>query len=116
VPRDWHPDGVSALSALHGQEFKRGMPMMWEWRNADCTGNDETIDNWPMLGIRQEEFMLLLNPVTGLQALYDTIADEPQTRNLIADKPDLARTLAGQIEEYSRSLPGYATRPGAPDG
>ncbi|MFC1805347.1 hypothetical protein ACFL09_00005, partial [Planctomycetota bacterium] len=86
------------------------VPMMWEWRNASCSSNDETIDNWPMLGIRQEEFMLLMNPVTGLQALYDTMADESQTRNLVADKPDLAGTLAGQIEEYSRSLTGLGMR------
>ena len=113
VPVDWNPDGVSALSALEGRDFKRGMPMMWEWRNADCTGNDESIAGWPMLGIRLEEFMLLANPVTGQQALYDTMADEGQTRNLTADKPDLARALAGQIEDYSRSLPGYPTRQGA---
>jgi hypothetical protein len=64
-----------------------------------------------MLGIRHEEYMLLCNPVSGLTALYDTCADEGQTRNLAADKPDLVRTLAGQIEDYSRSLPGYPTRP-----
>ena len=113
VPRSWHPDGVSALSALHGQEFRRGMPMMWEWRNADCTGNDESIAGWPMLGIRLEEFMLLMNPVTGQRALYDTCADEAQTRDLYADKPQLAHDLAAQIEDYSKSLPGYPTRPRA---
>lgn len=113
VPRDWHPDGVSAVSALNGEEFRRNQPMMWEWRNADCSGNDEAITGWPMLGIRREEYMLLLNPVTGDRALYDTFADESQTRNLIADKAELARDLAGQIEDYSRSLPGYSTRPKA---
>ena len=113
MPLSWDPDGVSALSALRGQEFSRGRPMMWEWRNANCTGNDETIDNWPMLGIRQEEYMLLMNPVSGLLALYDTVAAASQTRNLAADKPELTRALAGQIEDYSRSLPGYATRPRA---
>ena len=113
MPRNWAPDGVSALDALHGREFKRGLPMMWEWRNADCRGNDEHVDGWPMLGIRQDEYMLLHNPVSGLQALYDTYADENQSRNLVADKTDLARTLAGQIQDYSRSLPGYATRPGS---
>ena len=56
--------------------------------------------------------MLLLNPVTGQQALYDTMADASQARDLAPDKPDLARALAGQIEDYSRSLPGYPTRPG----
>jgi len=111
MPASWQPDGVSALSALHGQAFNRGMPMMWEWRNANCTGNDETIDNWPMLGIRHEEYMLLMNPVSGLLTLFDTMADEAQTRNLASNKPHLARDLAGQIEDYSRSLPGYATRP-----
>jgi len=111
LPSDCRPDGVSALAALHGQQFRRGMPMMWEWRNANCTGNDETIDNWPMLGVRQEEYMLLMNPVSGLSALYDTMADESQIRNLAPDKPDLVRALMGQIEDYSRSLPGYATRP-----
>ena len=90
--------------------------MMWEWRNADCTGNDESIQGWPMLGIRLEEFILLMNPVTGQRALYDTMADEAQTRDLSEDKPDLARTLAGQIEDYSRSLPGYPTRPEAVPG
>jgi len=111
MPRSWNPDGVSALAALNGSEFKRGLPMMWEWRNANCTGNDENIDNWPMLGIRLDEFMLLMNPVTGQQALYDTMVDEAQTRDLSKDKPDLVRTLAGQIQDYSRSLPGYPTRP-----
>ena len=111
LPFNWNPDGVSALSVLHGQEFKRGMPMMWEWRNGDCTGNDETVNGWPMLGIRYDEYMLLMNPVSGLKALYDTYADEGQTRNLIADKSDIARNLAGQIEDFSRSLPGYETRP-----
>ncbi|MHC4505263.1 MAG: sulfatase family protein [Planctomycetota bacterium] len=116
MPRGWNPDGTSALAALNGGEFKRGMPMMWEWRNADCTRNDDAIQGWPMLGIRLEEFILLLNPVTGQRALYDTFADEAQTRDLSADKPDLVRTLAGQIEDYSRSLPGYPTRPGAVTG
>ena len=111
LPRNWNPDGVSALSALHGEEFKRGMPMMWEWRNADCTGNDESIAGWPMLGIRHEEYMLLMNPVTGQQELYDTYADQAQTRDIRADKPDLARDLTVQIEDYSKSLPGYPTRP-----
>lgn len=112
APQNWIPDGVSVLSALHGQGFSRGMPMMWEWRNADCTGNDESITRWPMLGIRLDEFVLLTNPVTGQQALYDTMADEAQTRNLASDKPSLVRALAAQIEDYSRSLPGYPTRPG----
>jgi N-acetylgalactosamine-6-sulfatase len=111
VPRSWALDGTSACAALLGQEFRRGMPMMWEWRNANCTTNDKWINAWPMLGIRQEEYMLLMNPVNGLLGLYDTVADEGQQRNLAADKSDLARQLAGQIEDYSRSLPGYATRP-----
>jgi arylsulfatase A-like enzyme len=113
MPRRFSPDGVSALDALHGKEFERGLPMMWEWRNADCRGNDEHVDGWPMLGIRHEEYMLLHNPVSGLQALYDTYTDESQSRNLIADKSDLARMLTGQIEDFSRSLPGYPTRPGS---
>jgi hypothetical protein len=66
-----------------------------------------------MLGIRHEEYMLLHNPVSGLQALYDTYTDESQSRNLVADKSDLARMLTGQIEDFSKSLPGYATRPGS---
>ena len=111
MPFHWIPDGVSALPALHGEEFKRGLPMMWESRNADCSGNDEAIAGWPMLGIRHEEYMLLQNPVTGQQALYDTFTDAAQTRDLWADKPTLARELAVQIADYSKSLPGYSTRP-----
>ncbi len=113
VPYHWKPDGTSALAALEGRPFKRGMPMMWEWRNANCSGNDEAISGWPMLAIRLEEYILLMNPVTGQQALYDTWNDESQTRDLSRDKPDLVRDLATQIEDYSRSLPGYPTRPGA---
>jgi arylsulfatase A-like enzyme len=112
LPTSWNPDGVSAVSALRGEEFKRGNPMMWEWRNADCTGNDESIQGWPMLGIRHEEFMLLMNPVTGQRELYDTFADEAQTRDILADKPQLVSDLAVQIEDYSKALPGYSTRPG----
>ena len=64
-----------------------------------------------MLGIRHEEYMLLLNPVTGQRALYDTYADEAQQQDLCADQPVLSRDLAGQIEEFSQALPGYPTRP-----
>lgn len=111
IPRSWNPDGASALSALRGEEFRRPKPMMWEWRNADCTGNDESITGWPMLGIRHDEYMLLQNPVTGRRALYDTYIDESQSRDISADKPELVRDLSGQIGDYSKSLPGYATRP-----
>jgi hypothetical protein len=86
--------------------------MMWEWRNADCKGNDESITGWPMLGIRYDEFMLLQNPVTGQRELYDTYEDEGQERDILNDKLDLARDLSVQIEDFSQSLPGYATRPG----
>ncbi len=113
LPLHWNPDGTSALAALHGRDFRRGMPMMWEWRHADCTGQDESFRGWPMLAIRQEQFVLMQNPVTGQQALYDTVSDMGQRRDIAHDKPDLVRALAGQIEDYSRSLPGYATRPGA---
>jgi hypothetical protein len=104
---------VSALSALHEQASKCSLPVVWEWRNANCTGNDEAIAGWPMLAIRLEQVVLMVNPVSGQQALYDTIADEGQTRDLAKDKPDLVRTLAGQMEDYGRSLPGYDTRPGS---
>ena len=69
IPRILQADGASAINALHGCQFKRGNPMMWEWRNADCSGNDESITGWPMLGIRHEEFILLLNPQTRQRAL-----------------------------------------------
>mgnify|MGYP003604099653 CR=1 FL=1 len=104
MPPEWKPDGTSALSALHGGAFKRGNPMMWEWRNADCTGNDESITGWPMLGIRHGEF-------TGRQELFDTFTDPAQTRDISTDKPQLVRDLSVQIEDYSKALPGYPTRP-----
>jgi N-acetylgalactosamine-6-sulfatase len=111
IPRDWNPDGTSALSAMRGGAFKRTNPMMWEWRNADCTGNDEAVTGWPMLAIRHEEFVLLKNPATGRQKLYETFSDPAQTRDLSTDKPQLVRDLAAQIEDYSASLPGYPSRP-----
>ena len=113
LPPSWQADGVSALGALRGESFSRDLPMMWEWRNAKCTGNDQSITGWPMLGIRLDEYMLLSNPVTGQQELFDTYADEGQTRDLSADKPELVASLAGQITDFSRSLPGYPTRPGS---
>jgi N-acetylgalactosamine-6-sulfatase len=112
MPYHWKPDGVSALSALKNESFNRNQPMMWEWRGADLNGNDENVEGWPMLGIRINEFMYLSNPITGMEALYDTYHDEAQTKNIIKDKAKLASDLACQIEDYCQTLPGYSTRAG----
>ena len=107
MPTDLQPDGVNVVDAFRGNEITRKKAIMWEWR---FYHNDD--DFWPMLAIRNDQYVLITNPVLDKVELYNLKIDEQQKNNIVKEYPEVVERLNRQMEEWNTLLPGYSNRPG----
>ncbi len=110
LPDAYVPDGENILPLLRGESFTRAKPIFWEWR-----GNHTQDANWPVLGMRDQRWGLLIDDLSseasakgeGAQRieLYDLLADRAQKNNLAADQPERVVTMIAKIRKWKATLP-----------
>ena len=100
LPDDYQPDGENVLPVLRGESFSRTKPMFWEW-----PGNHRQTANWPVFGMRQGNWGLLIDKEADRVELYHLVRDREQTRNLADRHPDRVATMIRQIRQWTRTLP-----------
>ena len=114
------PDGVKFdgedLSAVwKGDKQSRAKPLFWEYGRKPQAAGEKGIRAFPYpsepdakspnVAIRDGNWKLLLNADGSGAELYDLAADRNETRNLAAEKPDVAKRLAEQALAWRKSLP-----------
>lgn len=107
LPADSKLDGEDVSSALLGQPVARKKPLLWEYgRNNDTFAYPQGKDRSPNVAILEGNWKLLINADGTGTELYDLAEDPKETRNLAADKPDVAERLSRQALDWRKSLPG----------
>ena len=103
LPDGYTPDGVNVSEALYGKNFKRKVPLMWEW----MFSNSKEMDEWAKYAVRDEDYVLLLNPETGRMELYNTREDRSQVIDLAERFPEKVKELQQASLEWHQLLPRY---------
>lgn len=103
--------GQSVAPALRGDEhFRRSRPLFWEWRFAIF---DHPWNRSPMLGIREGEWKLLLNPDRSRVELYDIPADPSEQNNVSKQHASVVKRLAAKALAWQKTLPPGMVEPSA---
>lgn len=101
LPGGYIPDGENILPLLRGEAWTRRKPMFWEW-----LGNHTTQDaTWPVLGMRDQHWSLLIDDASERVELYDLLADRSQENNLAASQPERVKTMTAAIRAWKATLP-----------
>lgn len=100
LPKDYKPDGESALSAFKGEEFQRSKAIFWEWR-----GGDNQDFTWPSTGVRDGKWKLLVNKEEQKVELYDLEADWAEKKDVSAEYPEVVQQLSEKLDAWKTGLP-----------
>jgi arylsulfatase A-like enzyme len=103
VPVGYEGDGENVLAAWRGEEWERSKAMFWEWK-----GNHSVEANWPVFGMREGQWTLLMDEGGERVELYDVLADRRQEVNLAAAQPERVAAMMTRIGEWKASLPTEA--------
>jgi N-acetylgalactosamine-6-sulfatase len=99
LPQGYVPDGENMLSAFQGKQISRTKPIFWEWQGGHQG------DNWPCLGVRHEQWKLLMTFDRSHVELYDVPTDRSESKNLADQHPDVVKKLIAMIEKWKAELP-----------
>jgi arylsulfatase A-like enzyme len=114
---DAKPDGVSLVPVLRGGRLDRDA-LFWHYPHYANQGGR------PGSAVRAGDYKLIEFFETNRRELYDVRRDTGETRNLIADQPDIARALTERLATWRQSVgarmmrpnPDYVPNPQAADG
>jgi arylsulfatase A-like enzyme len=110
-------DGVSLAGAIEGGPlFDRHL--FWHYPHYANQGGK------PGGAVRRGEYKLIEHYEDGRRELFDVKKDVSESRNLIADKPEVAAKLAAELDAWRKDVgakmptpnPGYVPNPQAKDG
>jgi arylsulfatase A len=110
-------DGVSLAPLLKGGELKREA-LYWHYPHYSNQGGR------PGGAVRAGNYKLIEFYENGRRELYDLGKDVGESRNLIADKPEVAKGLAAKLDAWRKEVgarmptpnPDYVPNPQAKDG
>jgi hypothetical protein len=110
-------DGVSQSAALRGEPAAR-RPVFWHYPHYANQGSK------PGAAVRIGEFKLIEFYEDGRRELYDLKNDISESRNIAAEKPDLVKAFASDLNNWRRVVraqmptpnPDYVPNPQAKDG
>lgn len=107
VPRDAKGDGDDFSPALSGKSVTRAKPLFWEYgRNNKSFGLPGIAENRsPNVAMREGDWKLLVNADGTRAELYDVLRDPNETRNVAADRRELAERLTRAALAWRKSLP-----------
>jgi arylsulfatase A-like enzyme len=110
-------DGVSLVPLLKGGELKRDA-LYWHYPHYANQGSR------PGGAVRAGAFKLIEFYEDGHRELYDVTKDVSEARNLIAEKPEVAKELSAKLDAWRKDVgarmmtpnPDYVPNPQAKDG
>lgn len=107
-------DGVDVLGVLRGGQGREDRTLFFHlphyirgWRPDPA---QETYWNTPAAAVRSEEWKLIRR-FEGTSELYDLAADPSETRNLVAERPEVAARLQARLEAWLASVGAHLPRP-----
>ncbi|MGH7223308.1 MAG: sulfatase, partial [Gemmataceae bacterium] len=117
VKNDARVDGVSLVPLLKGGELKRDA-IFWHYPHYSNQGGK------PGAAVRAGDYKLIEFYENGRQELYDVRKDRGESRNLIADKPMIAKQLSAKLTAWRKEVgakmmkpnPDYVPNPQSKDG
>ncbi|WP_255501613.1 sulfatase [Olivibacter sp. SDN3] len=106
LPGAYEGDGVDRSAVFLGQPSLREKEIYWEYGRNDIAFNyPKGKDRSPNLAVRSGKWKFLMNSDGSNQQLYNIVADKNETRDLLADQPEIAGTLKGKLKKWWNSLP-----------
>lgn len=96
-------DGEDVSDMLLGSPRPRTTPILWEWRFRP--GRKPIHWKAPMLGIRSDNWKLLMNPDWSRVELYDVVADPKEVDNLADVYPWVVELLSAEALAWQATLP-----------
>lgn len=111
-------DGVSLVPLFSGDGGLNRDALFWHYPHYSNQGGR------PSGAVRAGDFKLIESYETGWLELYDVRTDVGESRNLSAEKPDLAKELAAKLQVWRTAVgakmpepnPAYVPNPQATDG
>ena len=97
-------DGVSFAAALKGEVMEHG-PIFWHYPHYANQGSR------PGGAVRSGDWKLIEFYETGRRELYNLKSDVSESRNLAAEKPDVVKELASQIDGWRTAVGAKMTTP-----
>lgn len=100
-------DGLDLSAVLLGKSATRSKPLFWEYgRNTNSFAYPkEAMHRSPNVAMREGNWKLLINADGTGAELYDVVADPKETKNLAAEKREIAKRLSDSALAWRRSLP-----------
>jgi len=102
LPEGYKPDGENMLRAFKGEPVSRTKPIFWEWQGTHVG------DNWPCLGVRRDQWKLLMSYDKSRVELYDIPANRLESKNVADQHPDVVKELIAMVEKWKAELPTSA--------
>ncbi len=117
VKNDTKVDGVSLLPVLKGEALQRDA-LYWHYPHYSNQGGR------PGAAIRAGDYKLIEFFENGRRELYDLKRDISESRNLIADRAEVAKALGDKLDAWRKEVgasvmkpnPAYVANPQAKDG
>ena len=117
VTADAKPDGIDLVPLLKGAKVDRG-DLYWHYPHYANQGSK------PGGAIRSGNYKLIEFYENGRRELFDVVKDVGEGRNLIEEKPDIAKDLADRLAAWRTEVgakmpkpnPDYVPNPQAKDG
>jgi arylsulfatase A-like enzyme len=107
VPKGYAGDGEDMSTALLGESPARTKPLFWEYgrNNTSFAYPMDAKHRSPNVAVREGDWKLLVN-VDGTGAeLYDLANDAAETKNVAAEKPEVAKRLTEKALTWRKSVP-----------
>ena len=110
-------DGEDLSGVFKGASAARAKPLFWEYGRKPATDEqkakgvrafpypNEPDAKSPNVAVRDGHWKLLVNADGSGAELYDLATDRNESRNLIAEKPDMAKRLMESALAWRKSLP-----------
>jgi arylsulfatase A-like enzyme len=107
LPNGHVPGGEDMTAALKGETPTRTKPLFWEYGRNDKSFAypKDAKHRSPNVAIREGDWKLLVHADGRSPELYNIPADPNETKNLVAERPEIAKRLTAKALAWRRSLP-----------
>ncbi len=107
LPTGYQGDGEDMTAAVLGGSPERSKPLFWEYGRNDKSFAypQDAKHRSPNVAVRDGNWKLLVNADGTGAELYDLATDRNETKNLAAEKPDVAKQLAEKALAWRKSVP-----------
>lgn len=113
LPGDHELDGENVLDTILGKSDEGRQSPIFFRRPPDRPGNDPKwgMGDNPDLAVRDGKWKFLINYDRSEPQLFDLDADIAETKNLVAEHPEIAERLEKAIFEWNATMPADAGDP-----